>query len=381
MEEYREAAAGPNGRHRAAPSPWCHPSQPSHTWQVSSVRNRWQRIEKGRKLREQGQELKNRCHACGQPKRGHVCYAKMRGGPQVDVQPMGGAPPELALPTPSGGGVPDLRRMRSGSKLVPYETGAWAPGASSSLFGVTAPPAVGSSSSQGTSSSAQGGMPSSAAFTVDVGAVVGSSSSRRGGPGHCIGRSNTSFFQDLSSSELFSPSSREMFQAWVDSPRDAQAGLVQGIASDVAAPPSLRRCASGEVGSDGQVPQPPKLTRAVSSYIRILEDEANAQAGGTPRSDAGASEGQMPPARLPSQLGPSRESSQPAEPNLGRSITSFVRDFTDVSALLEPPPADAAPPPLLRGSNSLSFGELLANPADTDVSEVMPSRRQSLRNA
>jgi len=49
---------------------------------VSSVRNRWQRIEKGRKLREAGQESKNRCQRCGQPKRGHVCTAKLknRGG-------------------------------------------------------------------------------------------------------------------------------------------------------------------------------------------------------------------------------------------------------------------------------------------------------------
>jgi len=45
---------------------------------VSSVRNRWQRIEKGRKLREAGQESKNRCQRCGQPKRGHVCTAKLR---------------------------------------------------------------------------------------------------------------------------------------------------------------------------------------------------------------------------------------------------------------------------------------------------------------
>ena len=45
---------------------------------VSSVRNRWQRIEKGRKLREDGVEMKNRCHACGQPKRGHICTAKLR---------------------------------------------------------------------------------------------------------------------------------------------------------------------------------------------------------------------------------------------------------------------------------------------------------------
>ena len=53
---------------------------------VSSVRNRWQRIEKGRKLREMGKESKNRCHACGQLKRGHVCYAKMAGGPQVQLR-------------------------------------------------------------------------------------------------------------------------------------------------------------------------------------------------------------------------------------------------------------------------------------------------------
>lgn len=48
---------------------------------VSSVRNRWQRIEKGRKLREAGQESKNRCQRCGQPKRGHVCNAKLRARP------------------------------------------------------------------------------------------------------------------------------------------------------------------------------------------------------------------------------------------------------------------------------------------------------------
>ena len=40
---------------------------------VSSVRNRWQRIDKGNKLREAGKESKNRCQQCGKPKRGHVC--------------------------------------------------------------------------------------------------------------------------------------------------------------------------------------------------------------------------------------------------------------------------------------------------------------------
>ena len=118
-----------------------------------------------------------------------------------------------------------------------------------------------------------------------------------------------------------------------------------------------------------------RLTRAVSSYIRILsgEDEDESAVLSAPP-DATAESPGMPPVRMPSQ--PSR---QPSEPNLGRSITSFVRDFTDVSALLQPPPQDAAPPPL-SGSKSQSFGDL-ANPADTDVSEILPSRRASRRDA
>jgi hypothetical protein len=45
---------------------------------ASSVRNRWQRIEKGHRLREEEVEYgveyrKYRCHVCGEPKRGHVC--------------------------------------------------------------------------------------------------------------------------------------------------------------------------------------------------------------------------------------------------------------------------------------------------------------------
>ena len=46
---------------------------------VPSIRNRWQRMENGRKLRESGVESKNRCHACGEPRRGHVCLAKLSG--------------------------------------------------------------------------------------------------------------------------------------------------------------------------------------------------------------------------------------------------------------------------------------------------------------
>ena len=52
---------------------------------VSSVRNRWQRIEKGRKLREAGIESKNRCHACGLPKRKRWGGCEGKGVKKVKV--------------------------------------------------------------------------------------------------------------------------------------------------------------------------------------------------------------------------------------------------------------------------------------------------------
>uniref|UniRef100_A0A7S0NXK3 Myb-like domain-containing protein n=1 Tax=Calcidiscus leptoporus TaxID=127549 RepID=A0A7S0NXK3_9EUKA len=52
---------------------------------VSSIRNRWQRIEQGRRLREAGTHTRNRCHACGLPKRGHVCLAKLPVRSQVNL--------------------------------------------------------------------------------------------------------------------------------------------------------------------------------------------------------------------------------------------------------------------------------------------------------
>lgn len=49
---------------------------------ISSVRNRWQRIDRGRRITQSGAgdgELrKNRCQWCGQPKRGHVCFVRMQ---------------------------------------------------------------------------------------------------------------------------------------------------------------------------------------------------------------------------------------------------------------------------------------------------------------
>ena len=45
---------------------------------IASVRNRYQRIQKGIQMRERGDVIKNKCHSCGELKRGHICKAKVR---------------------------------------------------------------------------------------------------------------------------------------------------------------------------------------------------------------------------------------------------------------------------------------------------------------
>ena len=55
---------------------------------VSSVRNRYQRIQKGVQMRERGAVMKNKCHTCGEPKRGHICKAKARISGLVNVAQM-----------------------------------------------------------------------------------------------------------------------------------------------------------------------------------------------------------------------------------------------------------------------------------------------------
>ena len=66
---------------------------------VTSMRKRFERMLKGQKMREddamyQTGFLKNRCRACGQPKRGHTCLAKKGGGPQLDLPT---SPPHAAV--------------------------------------------------------------------------------------------------------------------------------------------------------------------------------------------------------------------------------------------------------------------------------------------
>ena len=44
----------------------------------ASIRNRFARIKKGEKLIAEGAKLKNKCHACGEIKRGHICKARVK---------------------------------------------------------------------------------------------------------------------------------------------------------------------------------------------------------------------------------------------------------------------------------------------------------------
>ena len=87
---------------------------------VSSVRNRWQRIECGRKQREAGVPSKNRCHACGLPKRGHVCQAKLGGGPNVVM-----GPPTVTITNRLGGNMPVRSTPLSRSRLVETADTRW----------------------------------------------------------------------------------------------------------------------------------------------------------------------------------------------------------------------------------------------------------------
>lgn len=324
------------------------------------MRNRWQRIEKGRKLREEGSNLKNRCHACGEPKRGHICYAKMRGGPQVDLPtPQGGnMPPPMpgsssmmsggsaasgSMYASAGGSMqPPLKRTRSGSKLVPDDRAG--PSFATGLV--------------------------SHGFSVDV----DNAPAPLGQPA-LLRRTNTSFFRDLVASDLFSPNSREMFQAWADSPRDngtpgrdhpSGLSVAAAVAADSNAPQSLKRVAS----HDGSGPvEPPKLTRSLTSYLKEISDSSAAPSGQSPTQGGGGHFGGAGPTLLPSSL--SRQASLNRQPSAlsrqpsnvqgmlgGRNMSSFVRDFLDESEQLGNAPPPNALPPVLQTSASLNPGEL-----------------------
>lgn len=77
----------------------------------ASLRNRYSRIKKGEKLIAEGASLKNRCHACGEMKRGHICKARLKDpqarlvatAMQVQNAPAAAAP--AAFPQLKTGGI------------------------------------------------------------------------------------------------------------------------------------------------------------------------------------------------------------------------------------------------------------------------------------
>ena len=81
---------------------------------VSSTRNRWNRIEKGRLMREAGTRGRNICHLCWQPKKGHICTGAkgLNDCPQVVVRP---APAPVVVAQP--GAVP--HRSSATSRATP----------------------------------------------------------------------------------------------------------------------------------------------------------------------------------------------------------------------------------------------------------------------
>ena len=87
---------------------------------VSSTRNRWSRIEKGRQMREAGTRGRNMCHLCWQPKKGHICpAAKQDGGPHVITQTLVVRPGPLPFIVAQQGATPHVAEP-SDARPVPW---------------------------------------------------------------------------------------------------------------------------------------------------------------------------------------------------------------------------------------------------------------------
>ena len=179
---------------------------------VSSTRNRWNRIEKGRLMREAGTRGRNICHLCWQPKKGHICTGAkgLNDCPQVVVRP---APAPVVVAQP--GAVPHV------TGLSDAHPAPWAK-----------PPNVQKSSSM---LSLLGGEDLSAIFGewAKVDAAEASAAAALPAP----------------------------------PPRSTAPPLPNEQQLEAIAPPALLRMASGETAT-GWVP--PKLTRSLSSFFKTL---------------------------------------------------------------------------------------------------------------
>jgi len=167
-----------------------------------------------------------------------------------------------------------------------------------------------------------------------------------------VGRSNTSFFQSLAQSDLFSPSSRDLLQNWADSPREGglpsatSSGIpgfdrLDALKDDPEAPPILKRVASGDVA------EVPKITRSMTSFI----NEMAAEADGADTSAAPSSTVTEEPGSLLSVMESIGRRDSPGRNSPGK--------MPPPQMFMQPGLEVAPPPPVVkRGSSRLSFGFL-----------------------
>ena len=185
---------------------------------VSSTRNRWNRIEKGREMREAGTRGRNMCHLCWQPKKGHICpAAKQDGGPPVITQTLVVRPGPLPFIVAQQGATPHVAEP-SDARPVPW-----------------ARPNVQKSSSM---LSMLGG--------EDLSAIFGE-------------------WAKVDAAEASAGAALKPLPARCTAPPLPNEQQLEAIA-----PPALLRMASGE-GPTGWVP--PKLTRSLSSFFATLPQD------------------------------------------------------------------------------------------------------------
>ena len=229
---------------------------------VSSTRNRWNRIEKGRMMREAGTRGRNICLLCWQPKKGHICTAKVLADcPQVAKQALvvRPAPPfivaqQRAVPhVPGQGAAPHVPEPTE-SKPAPNAN----------------PPNVQKSASM---LSVLGG--------EDLGAIFGEwakadAAENAGGIGLRAADAAEVIHQHLASApadaDEVSVGAAPPLQTLL-SPTIAEVMANQAMANqqlEAIAPPALLRMASGE-GPTRWVP--PKLTRSLSSFLMALPQD------------------------------------------------------------------------------------------------------------
>lgn len=308
---------------------------------VSSVRNRWQRIEKGRKQREAGVVSKNRCHACGQPKRGHVCLAKLGGGPNIAMGPpsvtitnqLGVYVPTVMAPA----GPPAIRRTRSNTSVENLQE---------LLRDSTQPVAQ---------AAPEAAVPQPPMVRNNLSML------------------NMSFFEELGqTTERSDDETRRLL--------GKLAAESEGRSEGPVMPPALKRLVSGEAMA------PPKMTRSNSAYLREMAQASSSSSSITalPPPPIGVPPGLAPPGLAPPMVGGSR-SSELLQEGLslfeGGQLPNF--SFSGIS-FGEGGPSRAQPPLALPSNLGQDFwGGAVAGhkrPADVLLDAPPVSRRRSGRS-